>query len=435
MDDKQLEQQMNLLKKSYNRVPSKFKADEVLSKIEDESQQQHGTVVDSIKTPKLQKVRIWTVSLASVILIGILSTSFINKEIMQGDEKITEFSEEEIKEYSKNYQKAREDRGKILGMTNEQFDELGFVQFADSEFDRTITSSNLVSQYSDQSLEERYNQVVKHLKLPSEMVNDALLEGKKNEKDSMLFVDELNKKIDDLISVYNLTINEHKEILNTAKFNGELSTQYLYNQRENLPKEVENMIVNAPYQAINIQVAPDKTSYITKFQMSELLWRLEGVVVQSALELFALKNSAPFMSDGELTYEPQLSAIILEQMESVLLGIKHQNSMYLEMKSYYEDLAFTLIFGSTNTEVIENKKLNEKFHLAWSYLQALPDSSPIKYFIKPVFDSMNENDWVITEKYTALNFTDFQEAFRLAETGELAELMPDNETEVKFNGG
>lgn len=429
MDDKRFEQQMNLLKKSYNRVPSKFKADEVLSKIKDEGQQhQNGSVGNSTKTSKWQKVSVWTVSLASVFLIGILSASFISEEKGQSDDAVAKFSEEEIKKYSNNYRKAREDSKKILGMTNEQFKKLGFVDLADREFDRTINSANLVSSYSDQSLDERYKQVIEYLKLPSEMINDALLGGKMDEEASMAFTDELNTKIEDIVNVYNLTIDENKEIINTAKFNGELSTPYLYNQRKNLPKEVENMIVNAPKQTIIIGVAPDKSSYVAKFEMSEILWRLDSVLVQSALEMFALKNSAPFTFGGELTYEPQQSAMILEQMEKVLLGVKHQNAMYSITKSYYEDLAFTLIFGSTNTKVIENKKLNEKFYLAWSYLQALPGSSPIKHFIKPVFESMNKNDWGITEEYTSLDFMDLQEAFRLAETGELAALMPTSET-------
>jgi hypothetical protein len=425
MDDKQFEQQMNLLKKSYNRVPSKFKADEVLSKIEDEGQQQqNGATVDSSKTSKWQKVSVWAVSLASVFLIGILSASFINDGKEQGSEQDSAIDSKDIEELIIAYQDEKETRRESLGMTNEQFSQLGFVNRADQLFALTVDPESRANVSNSQSLDARYDQVIQYLKLPSEMINDALQGDKMNEEISMAFADELNTKIDDLIRVYNLTIDEHKEILNTAKLNGELSTQYLYNQRKNLPQEIENMIVNAPKQDITIQIAPDKTSYIAKFKMSEIVWRLDSVLVRSALELFALKNSAPYTFGGELTYEPQQSAVILEQMERVLLGIKHQNSMYAITKSYYEDLAYTLILGSTNTHVIESKKLNEEFYMAWNYLQSSQGPSPIKYFIKPVFDSMNKNDWGITETYNALNFTDLKEAFRLAETGELAALMP-----------
>jgi hypothetical protein len=429
MDDKQFEQQMNLLKKSYNRVPSKFKADEVLSKIECEvQQQQHGSNVNSTKTSKWHKVSVWAVSLASVFLIGILSASYINDGKEQGDAPVSDIDAKDIEEFKKAYQEEKEERRETLGMTKEQFSELEFVSMADQLFEITVYPDNLESHFSRQTLESRYDQIIKLLKLPSEMIDDAALEGSMNEEASMAFVDELNTKIDDLILVYTLTIDENKEILNTAKLNGKLSTEYLFARRKELPKEVENMVVYAPKQSLAIQVSPDKTSYIAKSDMTDMLWKLDGVLVQSAIDLFAIKHSAPFTNGGELIYEPQHSAMLLEQMEKVLVSIKHKNSMYSITKSYYEDLAYTLIFGSTNTQVIENEKLNDEFYLAWNYLQALPGSSPIKYFIKPVFDSMNKNDWRVNETYNALNFMDLKEAFRLAEMGELAALMPDTET-------
>lgn len=425
MDDKQFEQQMNLLKKSYNRVPSKFKADEVLSKIEAEGQQQHnGSIVNSSKTSKWQKVSVWAVSLASVFLIGILSASFLNDGKEQGSEQDSVIDSKDIEELEIAFEKEKETRREILGMTEEQFSQLGFVSIADQIFAKIDHPDG---RFSNLSLEARYAGVIEYLKLPSEMINDALQGDKMNEENSMAFADELNTKIDDLTYYYNVKIDENREILKTAKFNGELSTQYLYNQKENIPNDIENILVNAPKQGITIQVSPDKNSYIAKFEMSEMLSRLDDVLVQSALDLFVLKSSGPFTYGGKLIYEPQQSAEHLERMERILLGIKHQNSMYQITKTYYEDLAYTLIFGSTNTQVIESNKLKEEFYMAWNYLQSAQGASPLKYFIKPVFDSLNKNDWVITEDYNALNFMDLKEAFRLAEMGELAALMSDSE--------
>ena len=85
MDDKQFEQHMKLLKKSYDRVPSKFNADDVLRKIENEGKQQIEEM--SFTKPvasKWQKVSVWAVSLASLLLIGFLSASFINEGKNQG---------------------------------------------------------------------------------------------------------------------------------------------------------------------------------------------------------------------------------------------------------------------------------------------------------------------------------------------------------------
>lgn len=97
MDDKQFEQHMKLLKKSYDRVPSKFNADDVLSKIEAEGKPKKE--VKSYTTPvasKWQKVSVWAVSLASVLLIGFLSASFINEGKNQGSGANSESKLEDI---------------------------------------------------------------------------------------------------------------------------------------------------------------------------------------------------------------------------------------------------------------------------------------------------------------------------------------------------
>jgi len=85
MEDKQFEEKMKLLKKSYDRVPSQFNANDILRKIEAEGKPKkevkpYTTSVAS----KWQKVSVWAVSLASVLLIGFLSASFINEGKNQG---------------------------------------------------------------------------------------------------------------------------------------------------------------------------------------------------------------------------------------------------------------------------------------------------------------------------------------------------------------
>ena len=137
MDDKQFDQQMKLLNKSYNRVPSKFNADDVLNKIDDENQTlQEVPAVQSAKSSKWQKISVWAVSLASVFLIGILSASFFNEHEEQKTKTAAQYNKTEIAELKKDYQKEREIRRKMLGMTTEQFNHLNFVKFADSEFAR-----------------------------------------------------------------------------------------------------------------------------------------------------------------------------------------------------------------------------------------------------------------------------------------------------------
>lgn len=97
MEDKHFEEKMKLLNKSYDRVPSQFNVDDVLSKIEAEGKPKKE--VKSFTTPvgsKWQKVSVWAVSLASVLLIVFLSASFINEGKNQGSGTNSESKLEDI---------------------------------------------------------------------------------------------------------------------------------------------------------------------------------------------------------------------------------------------------------------------------------------------------------------------------------------------------
>lgn len=426
MDDKQFDQQMKLLNKSYNRVPSKFNADDVLNKIDVENQNlQEVPAVQTAKPSKWQKVSVWAVSLASVFLIGILSASFFNEHEEQKTKTTAEYNKTEIAELKKDYQKEREIRRKMLGMTNEQFDQLNFVQFADSELARIIHSDTIKN--SSIPLKVAYGETIKYLLLPSEMIMNLPLGNEMNEEMSMMFAEELSGKIDDLKEVYDQVLVEHKDVLNTAKMNGKLDVAYLNSKQKDLPEPVQQMISNSSHEGIVIKVAPNEKEYIADFQMDDLIFSLYGRIAQRAIDSLAIRQMAPFTYGGELVYGIQESATILDYLEIYLLSDKNPTSTYTVIKSYYEDLAFTLIFGSPQTAVFENGKIKEEYQFAWNSLLRNTRVSPIKYYMTPVVASLRSNDWEVNENYKMLDFNGLKNAFQLAETGELAKVMPTDE--------
>lgn len=418
MEDKQFEQYMNLLKKTYERVPSKFNAGEVLKRIEEEKvkPKEFNAVTKSVAS-KWQKVSVWAVSLASVFLIGILSASFLNDEKKQGNEPVSEFDKSEIEKLEIAYQEEKVKRQKILGMTNEQFNELGFVKFADSAFAGIIHPDRIEGYRNSRlTLEDHYGEVIKYLWLPSEMVEIALGAEKYSEEYSMQFVEELNRRTDDLIMFYNSTIDEHREILNTAKMNGNLDARYLYAHQNDLPEVLGNMLANAPKQGISIKVSPDKNNYFAKFEINDRFRKLFEVVDDSAIGFFHIKHSAPYTFGGELIYEPHESAMYLGQMEQILLGVKHQNAMYSVMKSYYDDLAYQLLFGATNTSIFdENRIVKQEYQNAWQLLAVNTVSSPVGIVLHPVVNAMLESNWKENATYKELDFNDIQNAFVLVD--------------------
>ncbi|MFC6039518.1 RNA polymerase sigma factor [Paenisporosarcina macmurdoensis] len=428
LDDQQLELHLNLLKKSYKRVPSKFNVDEILRRIESE----RGNGEDSL-SPKREsksnkyKVNIWAVGLSSVLIIGILSTSLLKNDNVQSHEVATAADSNSIETLEKIFEEQKNTYRSTLGLTEEEFNQIEFVKMANQLFASTIQENGS----SNISNEERYEEVLDMLKIPSQMVNDATAEGMMEEKESAIFIDELNTKIDFLITYYNSILEKHREILNTAKMSGRLDASYLQANRSKLPDEVENLIDHAHTQGVSIRVSRDKNSYQTFFEFPDHWHKLYEHVQDSSISFLYIKPMIPFTYGGELVLTPHESAMYLNQLEHILLSTKHQNSLYTIMKSQYEDLAYTLIFGASNMEVITNGRVNEEFHSAWNNLRYGYGDSPMKYFIRPMFESVSENNWEVNETYRSLNFNDLQVAFTLAENGDLAAIMPKENSGAK----
>jgi len=424
LDDDQLETNLNLLKKSYKRVPSKFNADDVLQKIIIKG---GGVASPSPTKPTYsrQKLSVWAVGIGFVFLIGILSASFVAQRNDNGSQIDVVAEENDSEKFKKSYEKEKTIRREILGLTEDEFNQIEMVQMADQLFS-SYFHPDQIDEHVGHTLYERYNQVIESLKLPSEMIDEATVSRQQmNEQESMLFIDTLDLKINHLLKYYNALIDNHRELLNTAKMNGKLDANYLSTYRDELPQELKSMMEHAPKQGIAIQVSQDETSYVAKFHMPEQWGMMYEHLGEPAMSFFHLKQMAPFTFGGELVYPPQESAMMLAQLEHILLvNTNYHNSLYTDMKTHYEDLAYTLIFGTPNTKIITDGRVNEEFRIVWNNLRYSYGASPIKYFIWPMYESVSRNDWEVDETYNSLNFNDLQVAFSLAESGDLEAIMP-----------
>ena len=146
MDDKQLEERLNLLKSSYDRLPSSVDTDEILKKIENGNNV--APIVKKNKGSKRQRITVWAVSVASVLLIGVLGTSFLE------DQKNTTISDQELNEdditkLEKQYEKERLKRRQMLQLDEADFATIEFVHYADNIFSAQISPGTLEGKNDD----------------------------------------------------------------------------------------------------------------------------------------------------------------------------------------------------------------------------------------------------------------------------------------------
>lgn len=160
MNDKQFEKRMELLKKSYDRLEPQLDPEAVFAQIEKENEVQQEQENPLVQKPpsKWQKVAVWIVSIASVLLVSVLVSSYViqqqpvslssEEKALKKDEKKTE-EKDWVERLTKKYNSKKEQIRKELSVTIDELNSFQFIKNADSMLE-FYTKNNLRLQESDE---------------------------------------------------------------------------------------------------------------------------------------------------------------------------------------------------------------------------------------------------------------------------------------------
>jgi len=159
MDDKQFEKRMELLKKSYDRLEPQLDPEAVFAQIEIENAVQREQENPSVQKPpsKWQKPAVWFVSIASVLLVTVLVSSYViqQPENLGSEEKALKENEEKTEEKSwaerltKKYNSKKDQIRRELYVSIDELNAFQFIKNADSMLE-FYTKNNLRLQESDE---------------------------------------------------------------------------------------------------------------------------------------------------------------------------------------------------------------------------------------------------------------------------------------------
>ncbi|MEK3980797.1 hypothetical protein MKY37_17345 [Psychrobacillus sp. FSL K6-2836] len=420
MDDKQLEERLNLLKSSYDRLPSFADTDEILKKIENENNV--APIVKKNKGTKRQRITVWAVSLASVFIIGILGTTFLNdsNDVITSDQ---ENSGDDIKNLEKQYKEERLKRQQMLQMDEVDFANIEFVQYADNIFTAQISPGTLEGKNDDVSIKDGYERAIDGLMLPSEMVEEFKTKGKLDAIQSISFINDFVAKSEHLINIYELILRDNEQSLNIAKHDGRLSEHVLIANRYNMPEEIQNMIEVLPKQGLKLVVNADGTEFRIETDWALFTRDLFTVLDENESRYLSLYNSIPgIYGIAYLLEEQELSLLgyYLAEIEFILLNSTEDTVMHSRFENYYFDLAEAILFPSETSEMFNEKnEVNMDTRMAWESLVNIPGVSPIATLMKPVVSSMNASDWKYNETYKRLDIEQLRDYYYMALDDEL----------------
>ena len=406
MDDKKLEERLELLKESYERLPSAIDMDEILKKIDSDKPNE----LTQVKQKKMnwQRVVVWAVSAAAILIFGIIGASFqgekplsnANPLVINDEENIqlADASQEFIDRLKNNYEKEREKRRKMLHLTEEEFSEIPFVQTADSTYWRYISENGLslyqtIPSFSDKdSLDIRYKELIQSLHLPSEMIQEVIDNGQKlNEEETAEFFNVYSRKIKELREYFSEMDDISEEQL------AALNKENLY-----------------PGSVINIQYNLNE----------EQLGDLKNILEPTFLGYNHMLEKAPFTYAGELIYSLNDSVALLMYLDEFLVNSSDLYGDKDLLKMYYTELFYAVVKGTSNHSVFINGVVKKEYQDIWSTIvNESSSSNTINFLLKPIVHEFETSGWTKSESWDNLDHSDIMNAIDLESNGDLEQFV------------
>ncbi|MFJ7935763.1 hypothetical protein [Sporosarcina sp. NPDC096371] len=241
MGNDNFDKRMEFLKTSYDRIPSSFDPDEVLQKIEEETNKSGKKEPSSKKKGSLRRtITAWGVGVASVLLFGIITALFVADH----NEKLA--GAEYVEKLQKGYAVEREKKRDVLKLEEDKFGKLAFVEDADTIIEKIADDK--------EQAKADYERARSTLALPSDMMKNiadqSLVE---DEQASLAYLDSFFGKVSSLIGVYDEILVENKQAIEDYEMDPTADkAKVMMLSPDTFPKELQNIIDTMEEQYIEL---------------------------------------------------------------------------------------------------------------------------------------------------------------------------------------
>lgn len=436
MANNDFDKRMEFLKTSYDRLPSSFNPDEVLQKIEEETNNSGRKEPSSKKKGTFRRtMTVWAVGIASVFLFGVITAIFV----LEGQEntpatKVEEYVEspEVVQEYDeyidtlkKEYAIEREKRRKKLMLEEEKFEQLEFVRRGDSIVsvvtNKTYRESMMGIANGKERLKDHFENAVSDLKLPSEMVEDivnySLVD---DEQASIAFLDTYRGKVQNLVAVYNEILKESSYTVESSDDKAEAFMQ----SRGQFPRELQNIIDTMREQSIEFYSNSDMEVIEAHYYASSLHKKIQHNFHPNTLGYVDMIVEEPYTFGGKSQYSAQELIPMLQKIERTLLTVEKDSVLYPILESYYVSSFHNMMKGAWSTRGFnEQGSIHEEFRKPLQDLASGEEATPLRYLVQPIVEELEASDWRFSKKLEMIEWEDIEEALLLGRGNQLADYM------------
>ncbi len=366
MDDKQFNQRMALLNKSYERMESQLDPQRVLQQIDAEDHARESLEsVNMARKPsgKWQKSAVWIASIASVLLVGILiSTYMYPSAFVQSDEEKIESSYEEwFSSLQKKYQEKREKTRIELNIPEDDFKKLSFVETADYKYNDKAKNKKIALNrmaYDPKYLTQLEQEILDSLQTPREMIERI----EKNEKpmsfsESRYFFSIYYYPMKDVLQYYTNELSQYNTVLSQKK--------------NDYPKELNQLIATAKKQYFELSY--DGQNY--SFRTNPIFMKDAPVSIDrlhpDVLGYFKYLATGSLFNGNDLRFSAEESARILKLYERTLVNDLATSGLDIQVRNLNKEFE--------NAWLVLLKGIDDKMRYTPEHIKLLNDTANGKY--------------------------------------------------------
>ncbi|MED3801769.1 hypothetical protein P4562_07520 [Lysinibacillus xylanilyticus] len=350
MDDKQFEKRMELLKKSYNRMEPQLDPEAVFAQIEaDNATQKAQETVTTQKPPsRWQKPAIWIASIASVLLLSVLVSSYVINpskflQTAEQDQEEEKKYDEWLSNLTKKYQEKREQMRKELDIPEKEFSEI--VQIADNELYDLSKSKEMIlrlQKANDSFRKGVETDILDNLQTPRERIQSIETYGDPmSYEESYYFYSKYSYSVVEIARYYSNKLAQYEKVLSQKP--------------KSLPEDLNKLIATAKKQYLELQYNGQSYSFrpnpVFGKDAPEYIDRLHP----SVLGYFKYLATGTLLVGGDLLYSIEDSATILCLYEKTLVAdYSTDRDSFNVLKGEFENTWLT-IFKGTESNPIRTK--------------------------------------------------------------------------------
>ncbi|WP_203249249.1 RNA polymerase sigma factor [Sporosarcina beigongshangi] len=423
IDNSHLDKRLEFLQKSYERISSSFRKDQVFAPRKEEVSER-----DIKKQPISKKALIsWVAGILTLAALVIIP-------VFTDEERQKIAAEKYIEQLKTSFEEEIGNRYAQLGLkesTEEDqqnyyyFTEYGKQAREDFETMLQEEEKNIVEngKINKKTINNKYAAIIKSIELPSEMVEQLIKHPLTDDKDkSMEFISNYVKQIFSIQQSYVASIYQHQQLIEEAMSEGQFQIEKFLEKKETYPEELQNALNSMEKQNLYIDSVSEWAALVPSFARNELSGRIKASIHEDLAGYLALLESSSYISQPKLvsTYEESIGNL-LEIERTLLAGPDIQLEIpYLSLRDYYSRLFYVLITDSETNRIFgSDGKIKEEIRSAWKKIASGGKGSPSAHVMRNIIREMEASGWANSEMQSRFTYYHLNYAMGLAKAGNL----------------